>query len=657
MALSDAIDTDKPVQGNPTTASVRENFSAVKSALAQLELTAGIGPRGFSIHSYGAAAPMANISAIPGMVIGDYAVNASTSPVTMLGVANVAIGGIVMSTSATTGTASGNIRGLPGTAGSVATIVVGTVTTGAPGTNAQVTNAGTAQAASLNFVIPRGDAGTGGAGITETQAVDAVKRSAPNFTEIPVTVVEAQSTANISTTAPIRGDGWTGGATATAAVTKAIYTGEPLSYPINITAGDVLTISFSTTGTPDEWDGRWEMYLASQAGGTDQWVAGPGRMNETLSVWATANYTHLVINPAWNWAGNFTLTFVRRYSTARNSTSLWFKDLPIVVKGTSLFIGGGRLAITGTSNLGMGVEALRDLTSGNDNAAVGRAALRGNMTGHNNVAVGPFASNQLRTAQNTTAVGGNCLRNGRSSWNTAFGYNCLGELTTGGINIGLGPNCAGYNYDGHAATGMNDGVYIGCDCYVGDINAYNEIVIGRNAVGHGSYTISLGNEDITSLHCNVTSISTISDPRVKDNIQAADLNKCLDAVKNLPVSRWGWRPIAGRRRDRHVTGFLSDDIVKVFPKAVVLGVEALSKRDADGNVIKKTVKRGVITKHDEHDQAHIPPLEGEESYDWEVPDREIFRDFKRVELTEALPTLWGAVQKLIQRIEALETKK
>jgi hypothetical protein len=53
-------------------------------------------------------------------------------------------------------------RGDPGTNGTAATIGVGTVTTGAAGSSAAVSNAGTPSAAVLNFTIPRGDPGTNG---------------------------------------------------------------------------------------------------------------------------------------------------------------------------------------------------------------------------------------------------------------------------------------------------------------------------------------------------------------------------------------------------------------------------------------------------------------------------------------------------------------
>src|SRR5215469_12758959 len=120
--MPSAIDPSKPVAGNPTTESVRENFAAAKSEIEVLQQTAGVGPQG---------------------------------PI--------------------------------GPVGPSGTIAIGTVTTGNPGTNATVTNSGTPQNATFNFLIPRGDAGTGGGGITGTQAVDAVRKGAVRFEEAPAT--------------------------------------------------------------------------------------------------------------------------------------------------------------------------------------------------------------------------------------------------------------------------------------------------------------------------------------------------------------------------------------------------------------------------------------------------------------------------------------
>ena len=58
--------------------------------------------------------------------------------------------------------------GIQGPEGAAATIAIGTVTTGAPGDNASVVNAGTAAAAILNFIIPKGNTGVGIASIART---------------------------------------------------------------------------------------------------------------------------------------------------------------------------------------------------------------------------------------------------------------------------------------------------------------------------------------------------------------------------------------------------------------------------------------------------------------------------------------------------------
>lgn len=55
--------------------------------------------------------------------------------------------------------ADGDFDGPQGPQGNAATVTVGTVQTGQPGTAAQVTNSGSAEAAVLNFIIPRGATG------------------------------------------------------------------------------------------------------------------------------------------------------------------------------------------------------------------------------------------------------------------------------------------------------------------------------------------------------------------------------------------------------------------------------------------------------------------------------------------------------------------
>lgn len=184
--MASAIDPTKPIEGTPTTASVRDNFAAAKSEIEILQATAGVGPRGVSIWAHGTFSNVTNISQVAGMAVGDYVVNTTTSALTFLTVLTQP-GGIVRSTSATAGVAAGNIRGPQGTN---AALSLGTTTTVESPANANVIQGGTPENRTLSFQIPRGipgpqgtpGLGAGGLALTSggTVGQKLVKRSATN---------------------------------------------------------------------------------------------------------------------------------------------------------------------------------------------------------------------------------------------------------------------------------------------------------------------------------------------------------------------------------------------------------------------------------------------------------------------------------------------
>lgn len=165
---------------------------------------------------------------------------------------------------------------------------------------------------------------------------------------------------------------------------------------------------------------------------------------------------------------------------------------------------------------------------------------------------------------------------------------------------------------------------IGSNARILDDTLTNSTIIGYQATCETPNTIVLGNSEITSLQCNVTTISELSDTRVKENIEPANLDLCLQSVKDLPISRYSYKDFVGKKLDKHVTGWLADDVEKVFPKAVTSNNRTFYKYNEDGEVI-----------------------EGEEI---------VIEDLKNITMTEALPTLWGAVQKLISVIDDQEFK-
>lgn len=115
----------------------------------------------------------------------------------------------------------------------------------------------------------------------------------------------------------------------------------------------------------------------------------------------------------------------------------------------------------------------------------------------------------------------------------------------------------------------------------------------------------------------------------KQNIHRADLDRCYDTMKNIPLSRFTFDeeviPLQNRV-DRTVLGWIHDDIQPVFPKAV---------RTLQFNITKKRLESPDLqhndTASDEYTTIH------------------------RINNDQIYATMFGAVQKLIQDKESLET--
>lgn len=149
---------------------------------------------------------------------------------------------------------------------------------------------------------------------------------------------------------------------------------------------------------------------------------------------------------------------------------------PTLIDEGSFFAGGaGNTTLTGSSDVGIGLNALHSVTTGVNNAAVGEQALKSDTRGSNNVANGYTAlysntSGYGNTAEgmaalykNTTgyyntANGLNTLySNTTGFYNTANGYQALAANTTGGENTANGAGALGANTTGTAnmASGAN----------------------------------------------------------------------------------------------------------------------------------------------------------------------------------------------------------
>jgi len=144
---------------------------------------------------------------------------------------------------------------------------------------------------------------------------------------------------------------------------------------------------------------------------------------------------------------------------------------------------------SGSHNIASGQQALYSNTIGNYNIASGLLALRSNTTGNQNTASGHYALSSNTTGQNNVASGPFALYNN----------------TTGGDNIAIGQS-SGWRTSSNASNQTSSfSIYIGRSTKALSSGDTNEIVIGDEAIGIGSNTVTLGNDSIitTALKGNV----------------------------------------------------------------------------------------------------------------------------------------------------------
>ncbi len=267
------------------------------------------------------------------------------------------------------------------------------------------------------------------------------------------------------------------------------------------------------------------------------------------------------------------LTIGRGGGTNPSNTAIGYQTLNSITAG-SYNTAIGYFALnnntTGNSNTANGAYALQFNTTGYGNTAFGISVLSTNSTGYNNTATGTLTLYSNTTGYRNTANGGSALIwNTTGNSNTAVGYYALFSNSTGNNNTANGVNALQSNTTGYdnTANGVNAlqsnttgytntacGVRALSSITTGDkntaigVNSGNSVTTGRNLtlLGHNSQPsafdawneITLGDDYVTSLRCNVQSITSLSDARDKKNI--TDLLLGLDFIMNLKPRQFNW---------------------------------------------------------------------------------------------------------------------
>jgi len=183
----------------------------------------------------------------------------------------------------------------------------------------------------------------------------------------------------------------------------------------------------------------------------------------------------------------------------------------VLVKGQNLFIGYqagnetmGKTATTTTQasrNVGIGYKSLFNNTLGYYNTALGVASLHSNTTGYSNTAMGYHSLYSNTTGYSNTAMGYQSLCSNTTGYsNAAIGSASLINKILGSNNTALGFRSGRYIADGSNLTDINNSVFIGYDTRPPANGGTNEIVIGYTAIGKGSNTSIIGNNNITDVY-------------------------------------------------------------------------------------------------------------------------------------------------------------
>lgn len=217
------------------------------------------------------------------------------------------------------------------------------------------------------------------------------------------------------------------------------------------------------------------------------------------------------------------------YGTTPNSGPSGYTDFGSAGIGyNSLTVG------TAIGTTAMGWKAIEGLTSGSNNTTLGCRAGKGITSGSNNTLVGFRAADGITTGTFNTIVGSTA----NTSLTTGSSNSILGSSGfTGSNNSSVGVTYP-YVHTGsnNTAIGHNIGISAATNA-----SGNNNTLIGANAEASSntvSNQITLGDSNITSLRCAVTSISSLSDERDKTDI--ADLGVGLSFIKDLRPVRFTW---------------------------------------------------------------------------------------------------------------------
>lgn len=345
---------------------------------------------------------------------------------------------------------------------------------------------------------------------------------------------------------------------------------------VDPTADRTITLP-NQTGTAMLWRNAWP-----DDAGTDNFAIGDGAIatssaGQSDNVAIGKNALFSLTSGDRNVAiGNYS---GRAQTSTVNTTSVGYAALYNSTTGTqNTSVGWQSLynSTTANYNTAFGSNAGLTLTTGGGNVFIGDACGYGSDTSNcvyvgrvagnynssgksNNVGIGYQCANDAYGTL-SVAVGAYSMSDGNHTGSVAVGYDALGRSSTStpNYNVAVGYQAGEQIYSGDYNTFLGPNV--------GGIAYYNNrcTVIGASATASGasaSNEITLGDSNISSLRCNVTTISSLSDERDKTAIE--DLSYGLDFINDMRPVQFTWNRRDGTFAQKTDLGFIAQDLYDV----------------------------------------------------------------------------------------------
>ena len=165
-----------------------------------------------------------------------------------------------------------------------------------------------------------------------------------------------------------------------------------------------------------------------------------------------------------------------------------------------------------------------------------------------------------------------------------------------------------------------------------------------------SYQLQLSTDSAGKPSTNTWTI--VSDERIKEEIEFADLDLCYEAVKNIPLKRFKWKDEIYTEEqvyDRRKLGWIAQDVEAVFPKAV-------RHHEFKYNQVFEEILVPAVPEELDDDGNVVTEAQPERIEKGELISEEVIEDCRDLNSDQLYAAMYGAIQKLISKVETLEAE-